>query len=66
MKKDIIVNKENRLKNDFVPSNLVLYENSYASHIDKEHQIYVDKETLYYFNIMAKDAYLLGYNIVID
>ena len=66
MKKDIIVNKKNRLNSDFVPSDLVLYKNSYANHIDKEHQIYVEKETLYYFNIMAKDAYTLGYNIVID
>lgn len=66
MKKDIIINKDNRLNSDFVPSNLVLYENIYANHIDKEHQIYVDKETLYYFHIMSKDAYTLGYNIVID
>lgn len=66
MKKDIIINKENTLKGDFVPNNLVLYENNYANHIDKEHKIYVDKETLYYFNLMAKDAYILGYNIVID
>lgn len=66
MKKDIIVNKENKLKSDFIPNDLVLYENKYASHIDKEHQIYVDKETLYYFNLMAKDANTLGYIIVID
>ena len=62
----ILVNKQNLLERDFVPSNLIEYTEYNGPKIDPNHKTLVECETLKAFFEMQQSALLEGYYIIID
>lgn len=63
---DTLVNKEHPLDKDYVPSNMVLYEDETSFKIDPNEKIYVDKLVFEKFNELRRDALENNYIFYID
>lgn len=55
---DILVNKENRLPNNYIPKDLLPINSNYTINMQ-----YLRKEAKYHFEKMCSDAYKKGYSI---
>ena len=65
----ILVNKEHRLDEDYIPSNLVITdnnENNFHNFLDPTLKPIIDKIVFAHFKIMPEDAGKSGFNILID
>ena len=65
----ILVNKEHRLDEDYIPSNLVITdnnENNFHDFLDPTLKPMIDKIVFAHFKIMQEDAEKSGFNILID
>lgn len=62
----MIVNKDNPLNKDYIPSNLVEYLEYNGLKIDPNHKTLVEKKTLEAFLLLQENAKREGYNIIID
>ena len=65
----ILVNKEHRLDEDYIPSNLVITdnnENNFHDFLDPTLKPMIDKIVFAHFKIMQEDAGKSGFNILID
>lgn len=65
----ILVNKEYRLDEDYIPSNLVITdnnENNFHDFLDPTLKPMVDKHVFEHFKIMQQAAKKAGFNILID
>lgn len=65
----ILVNKEHRLDEDYIPSNLVITdnnENNFHDFLDPTLKPMIDKIVFAHFKIMQEDAEKKGFNILID
>lgn len=63
---DTLVNKEHPLDKDYVPSNMVLYEEETSTKIDPNEKICVDKLVFEKFNELREDASKNNYFFLID
>lgn len=66
MKKDILVNRVNRLSSDYVPEDLVKVVGFETPKLDNSQKSYLDKEAYYNFLIMQFDALNDGFYIIVD
>jgi D-alanyl-D-alanine carboxypeptidase len=66
MKYDILVNKENPLDKDYVPSNLVNTNTRAKTHLAKDFNVMLVDVVFDAFNEMRKEAKKFGYDIDID
>lgn len=65
----ILINKDNILDKDYIPSNLVITdenENNFHGYLDSCLKPMIDKYVFEHFKIMQKDAKKCGFNIFID
>lgn len=65
----ILVNKENRLDKDYIPSNLVITDeniDNFHGYLNSNLKPMIEKCVFKYFKLMQEDAKKEGFNILID
>ena len=66
---EVLINKENRLDENYIPDDLVITdnnENNFHNFIDPNHKPMISKKVYPYFLKMKEDALKEGYNIILD
>ena len=66
---EVLINKENRLDENYIPDDLVITdnnENNFHNFIDPNHKPMISKKVYPYFLKMKEDALKEGHNLVLD
>ena len=66
---EVLINKENRLDENYIPDDLVITdnnENNFHNFIDPNHKPMISKKIYPYFLKMKEDALKEGHNLVLD
>ena len=66
---EVLINKENRLDENYIPDDLVITdnnENNFHNFIDPNHKPMISNKVYPYFLKMKEDALKEGYNIILD
>lgn len=62
----ILVNKQNHLNKNFVPTDLIVAETEYGEHLDSNIKTMLVKEAYICFLQMQKEALKNGYHVIVD